>query len=426
MGLAIFFVAVVSECAIVVCSGKSRLNLARKRLITRSVLLLAVILLMIFSSPSGSSLMYFGLLVLLGVLAAASAIRVYDQRDTRGAHRARRLLPGLAGTLLLYCLTLMPFVLFPGYDIIEPSGPYTVATTTHFFADTERVDIYDPAGSNRQLKTEFWFPADGKGPFPLVLFSHGALGIRSSNVSLYTYLASHGYVVGALDHTYQGLYSTDSSGRLLFVNRGYLKEVLTEDPRKDVLQSYYHYSKWMDIRMGDIDLVIDALVDATRPGTVDKLVGLVDPERIGVMGHSLGGSAALGVGRARTDVKAVIALESPFMYDIIAVLDGHFVYRDEPYPLPLLNVYSDASWQILGDRPQYAANHALLTSANPDIHNLHISGAGHFDLTDLALSSPILARLLNGGPSERSPRDTLTAINEACLVFFDKYLKGRH
>lgn len=36
------------------------------------------------------------------------------------------------------------------------------------------------------------------GVCPLVIFSYGGLGIKSSNVSLYNELASHGSVVGHL------------------------------------------------------------------------------------------------------------------------------------------------------------------------------------------------------------------------------------
>ncbi len=50
------------------------------------------------------------------------------------------------------------------------------------------------------------------------------------------------------------------------------------------------------------------------------------PARIGVMGHSLGGSAALCIGRQRPDVQAVLALESPFMCDIEGVRMGNLFY----------------------------------------------------------------------------------------------------
>lgn len=73
------------------------------------------------------------------------------------------------------------------------------------------------------------------------------------------------------------------------------------------------------------------------------MVTLVDRTKIGVMGHSLGGSSALGIGRMRKDGSVIIALESLFMCDIKGVKNSEFVFTGEEYPIPVLNVYSDSS-----------------------------------------------------------------------------------
>ena len=44
------------------------------------------------------------------------------------------------------------------------------------------------------------------------------------------------------------------------------------------------------------------------------------------MGHSLGGAATLGIGRQRSSVRAVIALEATFMYDIVGMPNDRFVF----------------------------------------------------------------------------------------------------
>jgi hypothetical protein len=84
----------------------------------------------------------------------------------------------------------------------------------------------------------------------------------------------------------------------------------------------------------------------------------------------------------------VIALESPFFHDIIGVENGEFLWLDKAYPVPVLNIYSDSSWSHLSEWPQYARNAALLTDAPETAVSLHLPGAGHFSLTDLALTSP--------------------------------------
>jgi hypothetical protein len=57
------------------------------------------------------------------------------------------------------------------------------------------------------------------------------------------------------------------------------------------------------------------------------------------------------------------------------------------------------------------------------VYNLHLPGAGHFSLTDLALVSPRLVRFLEGEPPSWESDDYLRAVNQACLEFFDRYLK---
>ena len=105
------------------------------------------------------------------------------------------------------------------------------------------------------------------------------------------------------------------------MNLDYLIEIQQEDAKTDKLQSYAYYQKWMSIRTGDINFVIDTVVKNAKNG-IGGVYSLVDTERIGVMGHSLGGSAALCLGRQRSDVDAVIALESPFLCDIEGVEQG--------------------------------------------------------------------------------------------------------
>lgn len=126
----------------------------------------------------------------------------------------------------------------------------------------------------------------------------------------------------------------------------------------------------------------------------------------------------------RADVHAVIALEAPFMYDIEGVKGDRFVFTDKPYPVPVLNVYSDSAWNILSERPQYAANHAMLSDDAATTFTAYISGVGHLALTDLALTSPILKRFLDGQKSTTDPVYCLETINRVSLEFFNSYLKG--
>jgi dienelactone hydrolase len=271
---------------------------------------------------------------------------------------------------------------------------------------------------------QFWYPISFEGTYPLIVFSHGGLGVKSSNETLFKELASHGYVLCSIDHTYHSFYTTDEDGDTTWIDLGYIQELFAESPRTDIQQSYVYYKKWMNIRTEDISFVIDYIISEAEDKNESSLHSLVNTSKIGVMGHSLGGSAALGIGRVRDDISAVIALESPFMYDIEGVEDGRFIFLDETYPVPVLNVYSDSAWHILSDRPQYAANYALLTDIDATAFNLYIKGVGHLGLTDFALTSPLLTRVLDGQKSTKEAEDYLKTINKICLEFFNSYLKG--
>jgi dienelactone hydrolase len=339
------------------------------------------------------------------------------------AHRTPRAIRRLALVLLVLLMALLLALVLSPYQPLAATGPYRVATTRSTYTDSSRIEQYSSSGAKRRVNVSFWYPQNaGVGEtFPLVVFSHGGLGTEDSNESLYLELASHGYVVASIGHPYHALWTKDEGGRTTFVNLDYFQELQQEDPQRDRLASYRLYQQWMATRMGDIGFVIDTILDEAAndsPGAAS----LVDGTRIGVMGHSLGGSAALGIARQRDDIDAVIALESPFLYDIVGVENGEFVWSDESYPVPVLNVYSDSSWSHLAQWPQYARNAAWLADGPETAVNLHLPGGGHFALTDLSLASPLLTRVLEGGQAVHDRRAYLQEVNRACLEFFERTL----
>jgi dienelactone hydrolase len=314
-------------------------------------------------------------------------------------------------------------LIFPGHEPLPTTGRYAVSSALYTFTDANRIERYTSSGASRRVNVEFYYPHHAAGVFPLVLFSHGALGIRSSNLSLYRELASHGYVVGALDHPYQAFWTRDDEGKLTLLNLAYLSDLQREDAKTDKAQSFVYYQDWMQTRMEDIQLVLDTVLQKAADDH-SGVFGLVDTANIGVMGHSLGGSAALGIGRQRDDIKAVIALEAPFLYDIEGVENDEFMFINAAFPTPVLNIYSDDSWAHLSEWAQYAKNDALLADTSGTAFSVHIHGAGHLALTDLSRSSPFLVGLLDRTPTTRDSDEVLRIINRLSLEFFDAFLKG--
>ncbi len=153
------------------------------------------------------------------------------------------------------------------------------------------VEFHDPADGARPLDYMLIYPANpapGTKPFkmflytnlhlykdapvladglrrPLVIFSHGAGGNGSGYAWFGEYLASHGYIVAMVYHYRANTY--DSSAL-------YVRNRLWQRPH-------------------DLSLDITHLLD-------DKIWGPhIDPQEIGVAGHSQGGFTALWIGGAR-------------------------------------------------------------------------------------------------------------------------------
>lgn len=368
---------------------------------------------------------WVGIATLLLVWALYDVWILTNANFSTDGYRAGSVVRQALTRLLLLVVALTPALLFPGYEPLAATGPFPVAAVRTTFIDTQRVDPFTESGEYRRVNVAFWVPqaAGGEETYPLVLFSHGGLGTLDSNESLYRELASHGYVVCAIGHPYHAFWTESDDGRMAFVNWDYFQEFLREDAGRDREESFRYYRKWMETRTGDINFVIDTILEKTSAGA-PGVYELINGEMIGVMGHSLGGSAALALPRQRDDIDAVIALESPLLYDIVGVEQGEFVWTDSPYPAPVLNIYSDSSWGHLSEWPQYAGNFALLSNPSESTPSQYLSGAGHFSLTDLSLTSPLLVYLLEGGGSVESS-DYLRIVNRVCLAFLDRYLKGQ-
>ena len=145
-----------------------------------------------------------------------------------------------------------------------------------------------------------WMPADATPrPFPLIVFSHGFRGCNTQSSFLMRALADHGYLVVAPNH--HDAWCT-RFGRSL-------------GPRENFGRPDAWNEHSFEDRRTDIAAVLDAL-EKEVPWT-----SLVDPKKIGLIGHSLGGYTVLGLAGAwpswkRADVKAVLALSpwcEPFL-----------------------------------------------------------------------------------------------------------------
>ncbi len=156
------------------------------------------------------------------------------------------------------------------YDPFSP-GPFAVETSTIEANDDRR---------GRLFPIESWRPA-APGPLPLILYSHSSGGARRSATYLCTHLASHGYLVAALDHS----------------------ELVAKDlARKEgetAEQKAARAEAWIASRVPDIRFLLDYVLNSRTD---------LDPARIGIVGHSFGGWTALAAVDVEPRIQSVVAL----------------------------------------------------------------------------------------------------------------------
>lgn len=166
-------------------------------------------------------------------------------------------------------------------------GPLPVARLPLDLTDRSRPTEANgdfPGAPARQLQGHLWYPTEG-GPYPLLIYSHGFTSNHRNGAYLAEHLASHGFVVAAVNHP---LTHWGAPG----------------GPRvADVVN-----------QPGDVSFLIDRLV-ARSDDAGDVLAAVIDGERIGTLGVSLGGLTATLAGFHPTlgdpRIDAVLSIAGP-------------------------------------------------------------------------------------------------------------------
>ena len=360
------------------------------------------------------------LLFLLAVKATVSLIRNKENKK----YKTSKIVWKSIVMIVVTVFALAPAIVFPQHKSPKVTGDYKVATATYTYIDQNRLEEFTDNGQNRFVNVEFWYPQNVDGTYPLLVFSHGAYGIKASNTSTYTELASHGYVVVSIDHPYHSFFTRSEDGTVAMVDSDFSHEV--ENMNKGVYSNEELYNiiqKWMKLRTEDMDFVIDTILKKAKSDS-NPIYQNINIEKIGVFGHSMGGAASVWLGREREDIGAVVNIDAPFFSELAYnKADDHFVASSKAYTTPLFNIYSDDVWRQLDITPVYVAN-KLNNKQFEGAYTTHFKGSKHLSLTDLPLFSPILANMVQGGKANIEPYYCIEMENELILQFFDYELKG--
>jgi predicted dienelactone hydrolase len=365
--------------------------------------------------------------------------------------------PSKAGLLALIPVALMmlPPVLVPVPRLPEPSGPFEVGTVSLHLIDEDRAEIYgSEPGNPRELMVQLWYPANpsadaepgpwtddleqigpanaerlgfpsfvldhlalanthsypdaplsrAKDRYPVVVYSHGWTGFRTVNVDQSEALASHGYVVVSVDHTYGSIMTVFPDDRAVGVDWSALPE------EEDVGQEAYQAAAktLVEVFAADLAFVLDSL--ETIDEDDERFAGRLDLDRVGMFGHSTGGGAVVTVCHIDERCVAGAGLDAwvePVPLNVIS--DG--------LPQPFLLVRSE-EWTAYDNDPLLLD---LYAHGGGRQYLASITGTEHWDFVVIPLLTPLAPQLGLKGPIDS---ERVMAITDDLLVsFFDVHLK---
>ncbi len=389
-----------------------------------SIALLVIFGLLLVTGIFEWSFRYVALLLVLVIQALVGAVILVRKKEKE--YRLRKNILRFIRNCFIFTFALSLAILFPQYEKPKTTGGYEVATAKYTWTDTSRVDEFSQSDENRALTVEFWYPKNDDKTYPLVVFSHGAFGFSGSNYSTFAQLASNGYVVASIGHTYHAFYTVDTSGKLTTVDTGFINKASEINAVHDTQyeeEIYNTTSEWMKLRTSDENFVIDTILGQCRNNHAGALFSMINTEKIGLMGHSLGGASSAQIGRERDDIDAVIVLDGTMLGEEVAFENSAIVLNDTPYPIPLLNVYAEDHYtnskELVGDTYNnfYATENAVCA------YETVFKNAGHLNFTDLPLFSPALAKMLGIGTIDE--RYCIETMNKVVLEFFNSCLKDK-
>lgn len=289
----------------------------------------------------------------------------------------------------------MAFIVFAAFHASAFAQQQTPPEVRPFTGIThpDRDKAAQEAAQKREPNVEIWLPPKfqaSEEKWPLLIFSHGFGGCAKQSAFLMEYLSDHGYVVIAPDHADANCRARLGGGRFLEM-RGGSKDARPEKP-------FRNPDEWTDKteadRRDDVLFALSSLLD-------DRMYkNYVDTDRMGLIGHSLGGYTVLGMAGAWPSwkdkrFKAVLAM-SPYT--------GPYLRRRSIGNISVPVMYQGGTRDEL-ITPDLRRSGGVYTLAAAPKYYVEFDGADHFAWTGLEQGYQSL-------------------ISQSALSFFDRYVKG--
>lgn len=369
------------------------------------------------------------------------------------------------------------------FELPEPTGPMPVGTTRWVLTDTFRRETFASGDAPRQVPVVAWYPSAApslgqRAPYfreglieirsfatllgqpaaafdelssvrthatldavpaaapaalPLLVFSHGYTGVASAHAALLEDLASHGFVVLSVNHSYESTGAALDGGREVSVLDGAgqmrpeIRDLLGEwkaedatmaevtratgrDEQRRLLRAYLGTLRRTNVALerwvADTRLVLDRLETLDRRTPAGRLAARLATERVGAFGHSMGGVTAAQFCADDRRCRAALNLDGIPQY-------GPMI--DRVFGKPFMMVYSARPGRV-------GASDAVYRQAASRYYRADVRDTRHLDFTDMVFWAPLRQRKALG---TLDPIRATAITRQLVREYFDQELRGR-
>ncbi|QWB95607.1 hypothetical protein KHQ89_06545 [Mycoplasmatota bacterium] len=349
--------------------------------------------------------------------------------------------------IVVACLAL---IILPINEMPTPTGSYDIGTKSFVLTDYNREEAYSDDVMYRRIKIQSWYPSDDtqgyeqmpwleegriiaqslssiygfpsfmlnhlelieshayknalisqqEDSYPVIVISHGWSGFRAIHSDLAEELASQGYIVIGIDHTFGSIATVFSEDDISYIYEDAL-------PSTDTYESFLSYANQLIYTYAsDISFTIDQLTLLNDSDFSNKL----DLDKIGLLGHSTGAGAGVATAINDSRIKAIMGMDAW----VEPVLETDI---DKQLTTPSL-FYRSQSWE------ESINNEHLLRLFDESLSDSYLYQIDETEHTDFSMSYMISPIMKYVGLSGKIDKDKLiTILKTTSTSFFDYYLK---
>ncbi len=384
------------------------------------------------------------LLFLWGIIKLLEIYRIQTgaiSEPERGPPRMRRGAVIIVVVVILVSSSMLLYNIFPAFHLPTPSGEYEIGSVTFELTDDTRNETFtEPPNDHRRILVKAWYPADtvaghrmapyidapgqfGTGieqafgfpaflvshfqltkthsylnaplsqaetSFPVLIFSHGYGGLIMQDTILMEELASNGYIVFSISHSYEAAVTSFPDGSVIY---------------EATLEMYANIANSLNIWANDTLFLVDQLEIPDNPNIPSLLWDGMDLSTIGLFGHSFGGTTAEHVILEDARFDAGISFDSPH--------GGSSLTMNMTKPFMLL---------FGPDYGNPEMNDTIFNRAEGTCYGLFVNGTRHYNFADVNIWTPALRSfgLLGSIDGYRM----LDILNSYVLAFFNEHLNS--